>query len=177
MRKDQDSIRVYTCHTDTSKFKSILAEFTLNATLHQLRDMLLDFPNYKNWQYNTKESKVLLKVNDSEFIYYTRIEAPWPVTDRDMVVRLATELTENKMIITANSVKSIMPQEKGFIRVPSSHSQWIVSKVGDNKLLIKYQMQIDPGGSVPVWLVNWVCAQGPYVSFKKLKELMTRKNK
>ncbi len=173
---DKDSIKVSTCHTDTSKFKSILAEFIVHGTLQRLQDFMLDFQGYKNWQFNTIESRSLVKLSDSEFIYYSQIEAPWPVADRDMVVRFTVErITPNQLIITANSVKGKMPEQKGFVRVPTSHSQWIITKISEDKLLVKYQMQIDPGGSVPVWLANWVCAQGPYQSFKKLKEQLERR--
>ncbi len=170
LRKDQDSIKVYNCHTDSSKFKSISAEFNLHTSLQQLQDFMLDFPHYTTWQYNTTESRVLTKINDSEFIYYTKIEAPWPVTDRDMVVHLTIKRTPNQLVIRANSITGMIPLQANYIRVPSSHSQWIISKRSSKNLQVMYQMQIDPGGYIPVWLVNWVCAQGPYQSFKKLKE-------
>ncbi len=141
----------------------------VHATLQQFQDFMFDFPNYKNWQYNTFESRSLTQEGDSEFIIYTKIEAPWPVVDRDMVVRITMERKQDQLFVIANSVKGKLPQQNGFVRVPSSHSQWIITKINENNLLVKYQMQIDPGGSVPVWLANWVCAQGPFQSFKKLK--------
>ena len=175
VRIDRDGIKVSTCHSDTSVFKSISATFTLRATLQQFQDFMLDFPNYKNWQFNTIESRLLAQTNNAEFIIYTKIEAPWPVADRDMVVRFTTERKPDQLIITANSVKGRMPEQKGFVRVPASHSQWVITKIKDDSLSIKYRMQIDPGGSVPIWLANWVCAQGPYQSFKKIKATMAKK--
>ncbi len=175
VRIDRDGIKVATCHSDTSVFKSISAEFMMKATLQQFQDFMLDFPNYQNWQFNTIESRMLTQITDAEFIIYTKIEAPWPVADRDMVVRFTTERKQDQLIITANSIKGRMPEQKGFVRVPASHSQWIITTLNDDTLFIKYQMQIDPGGSVPVWLANWVCAQGPYQSFKKLKATMGKK--
>jgi len=170
LKIDKDSIKVYTCHTDTSRFKSIVTELTVNATLNQLTRFILDIPHYTRWQYNTTEAKTIKKISDSEQIYRTVIEAPWPVTDRDMVVRIRLTRDENQknLIITSDSERGIVPEMEKLIRIPSSHAQWTVSREG-KKLRIRYVMQIDPGGAVPAWLANWVCANAPYLSFKQLK--------
>jgi hypothetical protein len=176
LKKDQDSIRVYTCHTDTSKFKSIIAEFTINSTLDQLSRVILDVEGYTKWQYNTVEAKVIKNTSENEKIYHTVIEAPWPVTDRDMVVNIkVNRIHDREMTITTESKTGIIPVSDGFVRVLSSRGAWMVKQINKNRLLVKYTMQIDPGGSVPVWLANWVCAQAPYQSFKNLKRILRNK--
>ncbi len=175
LRKDQDSIKVFTCGTDTSRFKSIRAEFTLHASLQQLENFLLDFPNYVMWQYNTTESKSLRKISNSEFIYYARIEAPWPISDRDMVVRLRSVRTNKSLVVAANSEKNILSERRDFVRVRASYSKWVATETKKNFIEIKYEIQIDPGGNVPAWLINWVCAQAPYQSFKNLKEQIAKR--
>ena len=179
LKKDQDSIKVYTCHNDTSRFKSISAEFTLQTSFDKLTQFILDVPTYTQWQYNTVAAKIIKKISASEQIYHTTIEAPWPVTNRDMVVRLKIEPIENNrsMIIITESETGILPQLVGRVRVPSSYGKWIVTKGNKNELHIIYTMQIDPGGSVPAWLVNWVCAEAPYRSFKNLKTILEKRNK
>ena len=174
LRKDADSIKVYTCHTDTSKFKSIRAEFTVHTTLEKLRAVMLDFPGYTRWQFNTTESAALARVATDEYIYYAKISAPWPVSNRDMVVRLRLTQSADQLIIRANSVADIKPVLKNYVRVPVSHSQWLVTRLTNQTLQVHYQLQIDPGGNVPSWLVNWVCAQGPYESFRNLKRLLEK---
>lgn len=177
LKKDQDSIKVYTCHTDTTRFKSIVAEFTINTTQEELTKVVMDIPGYTQWQFNTVEAKVLKKISKSEQIYRTVIEAPWPVTDRDMVVRIKTKFDDNShgIVITTESETGILPEKEGYVRVPSSRGTWVVTQKNKNKLQIKFTIQIDPGGSVPVWLVNWVCAQAPYQSFKNLKTILEKK--
>ncbi|MGC4021097.1 MAG: START domain-containing protein [Cyclobacteriaceae bacterium] len=175
LRKNQDSIKVYTCNTDTSKFKSIKAEANVNTSLDKLEKFLLDFPNYKNWQFNTIESRSLKKIADTEFIYYTQIEAPWPVNDRDMVVRFILVRSNKQLIVTANSESNILENKKDIVRVPASRSKWTITEVSENRVSIKYEIQIDPGGNIPAWLVNWMCANAPYQSFKKLRELLEKK--
>jgi len=175
LRKDEDGIKVYTCSTDTSKFKSIKVECTLNCTLDQLESLLLDFDNYIHWQFNTTESKTLKKISDTEFIYYSKIYAGWLVSDRDMVVRLRTTRSSNQLLVSANSEKGILAEAKGLVRVPASSSQWIVTETTKDKLNVKYAIQIDPGGNVPAWIVNWVCANAPLQSFQAIKKRLEEK--
>jgi hypothetical protein len=175
LKKDLDSIKVYTCHNDTSRFKSIVAEFTLHTTLDQLAQFVFDTPNYTTWQFNTIEAQTIRKISSSEQIYHTVIEAPWPVIDRDMVVRMRIQRSDQNMVIHTESEEGILPRKELYVRVPSSRGMWIVKEKNKNILQIKYTMQIDPGGAVPSWLVNWVCAQAPYESFKNLKAILENK--
>jgi hypothetical protein len=176
LRKDVDGIKVYTCNTDTSKFKLIKVECELKCSLDILEKCLLDFDNYMHWQFNTVESKTVKRISDSEFIYYTKIEAPWPVSDRDMVVRLRSNRLDHQLIISANSDKGIMAEKEGLVRVPASRSLWIVNEENEERLEVRYSIQIDPGGNVPAWLVNWVCAHAPLQSFQALKKRVEKAN-
>jgi hypothetical protein len=171
LRKDENGIKVYTCNNDTSKFKSIKVECELHCSIEKLEHFLLDFENYIHWQFNTSESKVIKKISDSEFIYYTKIEAPWPVSDRDMVVRLRSKRSDSELSISANSERGLLAESKDLVRVPVSRSQWRVKEKSKDLLEINYSIQIDPGGNVPAWLVNWVCANAPLQSFQALKRL------
>ena len=176
LRKEKDSIKVFTCHTDTSKFKSIVAEFSVHTSLASLSNFILNIAKYTQWQYNTVESKIIRKISNDEIIYHTVVEAPWPVTDRDMVVRIKSEMkSPTTLVITTVSESGIVPAEKELVRVPSSRAEWFVKAKTKNHLEVKYVMQIDPGGNVPAWLVNWVCANAPYQSFKNLKSKLEKK--
>lgn len=137
---------------------------------------MMNVSEYTKWQYNTIESNVIKRISPSEQIYRNVVEAPWPVVDRDMVVRMRTHVDENKneASIDAESVKGILPSVDNFVRVPSSRAHWAIKQVNQN-LEVRYTMQIDPGGSVPAWLANWVCAQAPYESFRNLKAILEKK--
>lgn len=179
LRKDQDSIKVFTCHSSESRFKTIKATFTLDATYAALEKTLLDITHYTKWQYNTVEAKILKTINDREIVYYTQVSAPWPVTNRDMIVHLKVQQqpgTKDNVIIT-NGEPDFIPRKPDLVRVPSSKATWIIKELDKERLSINYSIEIDPGGSVPAWMVNMVCAEAPYVSFKNLKDRMRRSKK
>ncbi len=175
LRKDEDGIKVYTCHVDSSKFKSILTEFDISCSQDVLISKVLDVPGYTRWQFNTVQAKVIKTISEKEKIYRTVIEAPWPVTDRDMVVHLRISKSEVETVITTDSETGIIEEQPDLVRVPFSHAQWIVTSKNKDQLHVKYTMLIDPGGSVPVWLVNWTCAHAPLQSFQNLKKMVGQK--
>jgi hypothetical protein len=37
-----------------------------------------------------------------------------------------------------------------------------------------YTLDIDPGGSLPSWLVNFASIEGPYLSFLKMRALLLK---
>ena len=69
-----------------------------------------------------------------------------------------------------------LPKNDDFIRVPfSGVILWRVTQGTNNKLKVDYTFSLDPGGSLPSWLVNATMAIGPYNSFMKLRELLKSK--
>ena len=40
----------------------------------------------------------------------------------------------------------------------------------DSKLKVNYVIHVDPGGQIPTWIANLFSTQGPYETFKNLKD-------
>jgi hypothetical protein len=177
LKKDKDGIKVYTCKSDSSKFRSLIAEFDLEHTsLETLENFLWDVDNYVNWQYNMVESDLITMLNTHEMIYRSEIDAPWPVDDREQLVKFQVDRSQapNQLTFLIYSITSDYPMKAGVIRVPYSRASWVVTKSG-NSLHVKYSLNIDPGGYVPSMLVNLAMAEGPYVSFRNLKTMIEKK--
>jgi hypothetical protein len=78
------------------------------------------------------------------------------------------------MQIDMHTFQSGRPVKEGFLRVPFMHGHWNVKSLENNALQVEYILQIDPGGSIPVWLVNLAMAEGPYISFRNLKKQLEK---
>lgn len=176
LKKDKDGIKVYTCKTDSSKFRSLVAEFELeNVSFEELRHFLWNVTNYSNWQYNMVSSTLLKKVDDTAIIYRSEVDAPWPVENREMIVQLNAlkDTANNQRTFTMHTVPFPYPETDALTRVPYSEARWTVKKVA-TKLYVRYELNIDPGGYVPPMLVNFAMAEGPYESFRNLKKLIEK---
>jgi hypothetical protein len=172
LRKNKDGIAVYTCEVKDSKFKSIRVELTLESTTpEKLMNVLLDIENYVQWQYKMVAAKVLERISDHEFIYRTIVDAPWPADNRELIMHMKMEYDTAARTVSIN-VKNASydyPVEKGVVRVPFSQANWKVTAESDD-LKIIYLLRVDPGGSIPAWVINMGIADGPFHSFNHLKE-------
>ena len=171
LRIDEDSIRVWTGHQETSKIKTIRSEFTLRASRDEFLRELMLIERYPEWQYKALKCHTLQKVSAREVIYYCEVEAPWPVTNRDMVIRLQVhdQAGSADFRVTTHSDTFPVPLNDDLVRVPMSTAEWSIRVAGPRLLKIKYTVQVDPGGSVPAWVINLVAAQAPFQTFKNLK--------
>lgn len=171
LKVDKEGIKVYTKSADNSSLKSVKTVCTIDASLSRLTAVLLDIDRTIDWVYATKKCSLLKQVSQSELIYYSEIDAPWPVSNRDFIVRLwAVQDEKTKVVsILAENKPSYLAEKDGIVRIKHSVSKWLIEPLPNGKVKVEYTLQVDPGGNIPVWLINLFATKGPYESFKKLK--------
>lgn len=172
LRKDDNGIQVFTRKAAHGNIKELRVLCELDATQAQLINTLLDISGYNSWVYSNKKSFVLKTVSPFNIIYYTESHLPWPIKDRDLIVELNIAPSGSGLNIQAKSLPDYLPKNADYIRVPYSLATWHVTPETVNKLKVDYTFSVDPGGSIPIWLVNATMTIGPYNSFLKLKQML-----
>jgi hypothetical protein len=111
-------------------------------------------------------------------IYYSEIVTPWPFSNRDMVLHFKITQDPNTKIITVilTSMSDYIPEKEGIIRITKSNSILKVTPTNASNLSIDFFIELDPGGSVPAWLINLFATQGPWETFHELRNLTTSGN-
>lgn len=175
LKKNENGIEVYTRKAAAGNLKELRVTCELDATKAQLINTLLDIPDYNDWVYSNKKSVVLKTLTPQRVIYYTQSHLPWPIKDRDLVIELDINPTADILNIQAKSLPAYVPKTNDFIRVPYSLATWKVTQAPNNKLKVDYTFSVDPGGSIPAWIVNATMAIGPYNSFVKLREVLKKR--
>ena len=172
LKVDKEDIRVYTKNTDNSPLKAVKTVCSINTSLTTLTAVLLDINNSIDWVYATKKITLLKQISPGELIYYSELEIPWPVNNRDFIVGLTVLQDEKtKMVTVAGMNKpSYLPAYKDIVRIQQSYSKWEITPLQNGQVKIEYELQVDPGGKVPAWLVNMFATKGPFETFKKLRE-------
>jgi len=172
LKKDENGIQVFTRKAAKGNIKELRVVCELDATKMQLINMLQNISDYDSWVYSNKKSTILKMVTPQNIIYYTQSHLPWPIKDRDLVIELTINPIGDVLNIQAKSLPDYLPKEKEYIRVPYSLATWKVTQGANNKLKVDYTFSVDPGGSIPSWIVNATLTIGPYNSFAKLKEIL-----
>ncbi|MBD2704252.1 hypothetical protein IC229_26650 [Spirosoma sp. BT702] len=172
LEKDKDGIRVYSRNLLGNRLKELRVQTTFQGTLSSLVAMLSDIENYPKLMYKTKTSRLLRRVSETEIYYYIETALPWPVENRDMNVRLtfSQDPSTHVLRIQINKVADEVPPQPQTVRVVDWLAVWEVQPQPNQELKIDYHCRVNPGGSLPPWLINLTAATGPYESFKQLRK-------
>lgn len=170
LRYNENDVKVYACLNEQSKYKSIRAELTLKASYIELETFLRNVPHYISWQYNMQEAYVVKHLSPTEFIYYMKVDTPFPAEDRDMTINLKITHEGKRHIIQSRAVENIVPIKKNTVRITHFIGQWTITEISEKELTIVYELEVDPAGNVPAWLVNLVCTNAPAQTYRNLKK-------
>lgn len=192
LETDKDGIQVYSRAQVASRFKEIKVQCEMPGTLEQLVALYSDVANYQKVISNTRSAYLIRKVSETEFFYYLESQMPATVANRDLVMRLQFTYNDRNrlLLINTTAVDGLVPCKAGLVRVPFWNGEWQVRAVSATRLQIHYSFLVDPGGTLPAWLVNVLAPVAPYQSFIKLRnslqlpryqgksfEFLTRANK
>ena len=79
-------------------------------------------------------------------------------------------------VVTINgpAVPGFVPEKEGIVRVNNSTGKWVITPLAQNQIKVEYTIHVDPGGTLPAWLVNMFATQAPMQMFKNLKEQLKK---
>lgn len=172
LKKNNEGIKVYLCENERHAFKTIIVEFEVPATLAQYAAKVLDVENYYHWQDRVRKQKIIKSISATEFYYYSQVDVPWPVADRDYIFHLKMEQDTLTKVITMSlkETPEFMPEKEGIIRVPYAESLLTLTPVDSERINVRYVLDIDPGGEVPAWLINMFAANTPYNTYHNFRQ-------
>ncbi|MCX6200212.1 MAG: START domain-containing protein [Bacteroidetes bacterium] len=175
--REKKGIKVFTKKSKWGHLRDSKATMQVSATPEEVVKYLSDFDNYPNWFPRCKKAQVVAKLNDNEFIAYLVFNAPWPVADRDCVLRVKTERDKQTGIITITqtSEPKCVARKEDCFRIDQIISTWkMVPKNGGTEITNEYAS--NPGGNIPDWLINTQSVDNPMVTFESLQgKVVTKK--
>ena len=143
---------------------------TMSASVERIAAWIGAVHTYTDWQHNCEEARALPQPDGSR-LTYNRIASPWPVSDRDVVLRSTrTNLADGSIHIEFQSTEDAdHAVPRGVIRMPRLFGSYELTPVEGGAHVV-YTVDSDPGGSLPAWLVRQASKDLPYFTLKKLQE-------
>lgn len=142
------------------------------VTLKAAVALIADVPHQHEWIDSMDESRVLVAISPVEQINYTLSKAPWPVADRDAVVRSRFTFDKEKGVarVETHAEPDYIPRRDGVVRIRKVDSSWTVTRLSDDEIEVRYQVHSEPGGNLPAWLVNRIIYDQPFATLLNLRE-------
>lgn len=170
--KKENGIEIYT--SDSTKYHSFKGHTILDNSIHSFVAFLNDMDEYVNWGYKTKEVSLLKKSGDTLQIYHVITQVPFPYKNREGTYqnKFKWNSDSSTLLVDINTLEGYKENE-AFVRV-QGNGFWKVVVLPSGKLDITFQMQIDPGGNMPAWLVNMFIGSTPYHTLVNLQKLIKK---
>jgi len=139
-----------------SALREIRGVIHLETSLNAVMALLKDAEFNREWVYRSGGARVLEEEGYARAYVYGIVDAPWPMQDRDTVVRFDYQQEPGGNItITINNFPDYLPHVKGYVRVPDFGGYWRLRPQQDGQVEVIYQVYGDPGGWIPVWVANY----------------------
>ena len=176
LTRNEKGIKVYTASGENSKFKRIKVEASITGTIDKLMAVLLDVANNKQWVYHTRKSHLVQLVSPHEVVYYAETTLPWPLSNRDVAIRmsLVPDTINNALTVTAIGEPDAVPLNKGLVRIRYFQAKWEVKETNENEIAITYYLTVNPAGSISPGISNMFVTKGPFETFNNLAGLLRR---
>ncbi|MEE9326321.1 MAG: START domain-containing protein [Cocleimonas sp.] len=174
--KEEDGIKVYVRDTQDSAVKSFRGEVIVSASLTTLVATLEDTKSYPQFLHNCKKATNLKIINDNESYKYIVTNMPWPVEDRDTIVHSVMSQDNASKVVTIkfNAAPQQIAHKKGLVRINKMLGSWRLIPEDKDQVKVIYEMNVDPGGSLPKWLVNSLAVDIPFHTLQKLRNQLKK---
>ena len=134
--------------------------------------LVVDIAAHPAWIHTCTEGRLLKTVSEKETFTYSVNGAPWPVSDRDAVVRNVIQQDPEtlEVTITITAFPDYIPEKPYLMRVRKIDGYWSFNPLTNSQVQVIYQVHNEPGGKIPSWLVNSIVITQPYHTLKNMKK-------
>ncbi len=151
---EEQGVRVFTKAVEGEPIKATRAIADFDADPERLLEILSDPSQSMKWMDRVSLSKMVRKINENSFIVYNQISLPWPMDDRDLVVKVDVKREGEKIIMSMKNAPSEYPQQEGIIRMPKYTGTWVLEPLPGGRSLVTSESFSTVGGSIPNWLLG-----------------------
>jgi hypothetical protein len=181
----EDGIRMYRRDVPGSDVVALRGDGFVAAPITRVASVFLDRKRSTEWIDRLAKAKVIRRISDTEQVEWDHIKTPTPLKDRDFVVktRITTDPAKKQVIFTYQSVTDpLAPETSDYVR-GTFHNGKFELTMGTRKnadgtvtkgTIVSAEVEVDPRGSVPKFIVNMVQKSWPYQTLTSLRKQVAK---
>jgi hypothetical protein len=173
LAKETDDMKVYYRTVPESNINEVKITTTFNASMSTIVSVLTDVNDYPKWVYKASESNIVNRISPFEMNYYNKLDFPWPLSDRDIVVhsRISQDAKTKVVYSISEANSKLLPLKKDLVRMKEFKSKWTFTPKGAS-VLGEYEFTSNPAGNIPTWMINLALDEGPVRTIQNFKKLI-----
>ena len=173
--KEQDGIRLYRRNVPGTRLDEFKGETVIDARIDVIGMALRDVPAYPTWMPDCQQIRFVEKFDEENFIFYQIQNAPWPIIDRDAVVKVSTiiDWEVGRFTVTLQDIEDPrVPPVPNLVRLAHLSGQWHVEFLDRGHSRVTYTFTADPAGALPINMVNANLQKAPYTTLQGLRHIV-----
>ncbi len=175
--EERDGIRVYTRPVPGQDFHEFMGVGLVEAPIEVLYHLLLDLESYPQWFTRCQQATLIEQVDPNTRIFWYVQDAPWPVSDRDVVLRAVAQVDwrAGRVEIQLASVNDARrPPDAQRVRMRSMSGAFLLEYRGRARTRVTYTMRADPSGNVPAALASYSSRTSPRITLQGMRRISTQ---
>jgi len=173
--RDEDGIRVYRKEVEGSPVVAFRGEGVIEAPIARVALVQMDVAHTSEWVERVTEARLIEARSDTDFVTYSRISAPFPVSDRDFVNHAhVTFAPPSRIEIRLQSIEDARMPPGEAVRGQLLGSTFEFTALGPTTTRVVCEIHADPKGSVPKWLVNKFQKGWAHRTITQMRKQVTR---
>ena len=134
----------------------------IDGNVADVLKLLRNVPSINQWAYGVSRAQLLKQVSTDVDLIYLFSHTPWPMRDRDMVVRRTIETiqSDHEYRISLRCERGVRPVREGVVRVNECESEFRLRRLDAHTTEVDYWASLDPG-KLPNWTSSWLARTVP----------------
>jgi hypothetical protein len=175
LESNEKGIQTYTKYLEGKSLRAFKVVTSVDSPLPQTLMFLNDSSQFDRWINMIKSARILQQTDPDGISYNHMItQIPWPIRNRDVVVKASIVYNKDKgeVLIKSVSAPDFIPVDEDLVRIRESVAAWRINKLSNGELRLELTSHAEPGGNIPKWLANLVVLQLPKYMFSRLPKIL-----
>ncbi len=154
---EKDGIRVTKRDVPGRQLPTFRGIGEVRARLLEVLAVINDPQRFSEWMHRTAESRLIKQKGEWQFLVYTLTQAPWPVSNREAVLRFSTTISANgtEAKVKFKALKSYpMKKKSGAVWMEQLEGHYQLKEMGKGLTRVEYLVNADLGGALPSWIAK-----------------------
>lgn len=170
------NLKIFTREVAGSNLSEFKGEMLIETQMSTIAALLLDGQSAPKWMHQCEKFEVIEQIDPLTAVVYFINGAPWPVSDRDAVVKSVMSQDPESLVLKVDIsvVDDLIPEDDDYVRIPQMKGFWLFEPKEAGQILVTYQVHANPGGSLPDWLANSVVVDTPYNTMSNMAKMLKK---
>lgn len=170
---EDDGIKVWRLDIPGQDLPGFKGETIIPRSIADIVSELKQVEHHTEWMHRCMASETIKRFDDEHIMIYNRVDVPWPVWDRDVILdtQFKAESGGRLVILTfKNDDPTLRPPAERVVRMPRLEGFYRMWQITPTRTKVVYQVEADVGGAVPKWIAARVARDMPYETLAALRK-------